>query len=82
VNLGSVIPFFFRHSRSAANRFAPPAGALPVGVVDFGAAPALVPVEEVELVEEPPHAASRRLVSTTRRTAAKAGWGLRLLVNM
>ena len=54
VNLGSVIPFFFRHSRSAANRFAPPAGAFPAGAVVFEAALALVPVDEDELVEEPP----------------------------
>jgi hypothetical protein len=66
------MPFFCRHSRTAAKR--PPAapGVPPVvGVV------ALAFVVEVVVLEEPPHAANTRLASTRTSTAVA---GLLLLL--
>src|ERR1039458_10728460 len=72
VRFGSVMPFFCRHSRIAANRpaFGPLAPVAPVVV----AADALVLVDE--LFEELPQAASPRQAS--RRTSTAAAAGLRL----
>jgi hypothetical protein len=76
--LGNVIPFFCRHSRSAAKRLAPvaPLALAVVEVVEL--AFALVLVEG--LLDELPHAARQRLASTTRTKAATVGVRLRLLL--
>jgi hypothetical protein len=78
--LGNVMPFFCRHSRSAAKRLLPaaPAG-LPV-VVLVELALVLVLVEEPFVEELPPHAARQRLASITRTKAATVGLGRRLLL--
>jgi hypothetical protein len=69
------MPAFCRHSRSAVNRLA----AAPVDPRVAGGV-ALALVVEVELLEDPPHAASARLASTTSKMAAAVGVCLRLLL--
>jgi hypothetical protein len=72
VRLGSVIPFFCRHSRSALNRLAAgPVGPVPLPVDVVAAAFAVVVV--VEPLEDPPQAASPTQASNRTRTAAAAG---------
>jgi hypothetical protein len=70
------MPFFCRHSRTAEKRLrAAPVAPPVVDVAVLALAFVLVVV-----VEEFPHAASRRLASATRRTAAAVGVRLRLLL--
>ena len=78
--LGSVIPFFCRHSRSAAKRLpAAPAG-LPAAVEVVALALVLVAVDA--LFDELPHAARQRPASITRTTAVTMVTLLRLLLLM
>jgi len=73
--LGSVIPFFCRHSRNAAKRPAPlpVAPVLPVALV----AAAFAVVDE--LVDDPPQAARPRLASRRATTAVAVATETRLV---